>query len=346
MNFPEMAATTSQPYSEQFAVFATTPDEPSAPQSWMASVADAKYHWYDLVAGFPETPDIRDPIGRYQRRMQFELEALAEKRHLFFAVTRPRVRFDTAGTVQWGFFSLKLTLPLLMGTAETKESISIELKVPFAATLKKPTVSLTPNFVTLNWGGLVEAFSIHDILQNHAHTLKVPSKVVYVGQTRDAEARLSKGRLPALQKLHAQSLGELDMLLLVQQVDVQVTCADGDPADAAHNAHPVAVDALQGQRMDVVEAALIRYFEGSAASRLRSQEERALRSTRLQDAHINSNLVNLTIDLQLDQASHYRYLGSEHVAAAKRHLLSCYIADGAAMVAPLPLPLPAKGAKN
>ncbi len=47
--------------------------------------------------------------------MQFELEALAEKRHLFFAVTRPRVRFDIAGAIQWGFFSLKLTLPLLMG---------------------------------------------------------------------------------------------------------------------------------------------------------------------------------------------------------------------------------------
>ncbi|MES2348445.1 MAG: hypothetical protein V4641_12850 [Pseudomonadota bacterium] len=346
MNFPEMAATTSQPYSEQFAVLAATLDEPGAPQSWMASVADAKYHWYDLVAGFPETPDIRDPIGRYQRRMQFELEALAEKRHLFFAVTRPRVRFDVGGAIQWGFFSLKLTLPLLMGLAETKETISIELKVPFAATLKKPAVTLTPNFITLNWGGLVEAFSIHDILQTYAHTLKVPSKVVYVGQTRDAEARLSKGRLPALQKLHAQAAGELDMLLLVQQMDVQVTCADGDPADAPHNAHPVAADALQGERMDVIEAALIRYFEGSAASRVRSQEERTLRAARLQDAQANSSLAQLTIDLQLDQASHYRYLGSEHVAAAKRHLLSCYIADGAAMVAPLPLPVPAKGAKN
>jgi hypothetical protein len=70
------------------------------------------------------------------RRMQFELDAAAEKRHLFFAVTRPRVRFDVTGVVQWGFFSLKLTLPLLVGADARKETISVELKVPFAATMK------------------------------------------------------------------------------------------------------------------------------------------------------------------------------------------------------------------
>ena len=172
MNLPDQPALHPHPPSESIA---PPPggwaSHSAAPQSWMVRVADAKYQWYDLVAGFMDKHDIRDPIGRYLRRTQFELEAVAEKRHLFFAVTRPRVRFDVTGAVQWGFFSLKLTLPLLMGAERDKEHLTIELSVPFAATLKKPAVTLTENFITINWGGFVEALSIHDVLQHYAHQL-------------------------------------------------------------------------------------------------------------------------------------------------------------------------------
>lgn len=337
MTFPELAAPTSQPCSEQ--------SVPGAPQSWTVGVANAKYHWYDLVAGFPQAPDIRDPIGRYQRRMQFELEAASAQRHLFFAVIRPRVRFDIKGAVQWGFFSLKLTLPLLMGADEARESITIELKVPFAATMKKPTVTLTPNFVTLNWGGLIEAFSVHDILQTYAHALKIPSKVIYVGQTRDDEARLGKGRLPALQRLHAQHSEHFDTLLLVQQLEVQVSCADGDPAEAPHNADPVAAEALQEGRMELIEAALVSYFEGPSA-RTRNAEQRTLRAARLTALQVEHNLAQYTIALRYDDAGRYNYLCSEHVTSARQHLLSCFIADGQAVVATMPVPSAAKTAKG
>jgi hypothetical protein len=97
MNFPELAAQNPQLYSDNTT---TLPQRTEAPQSWMVRVTDAKYHWYDLLAGFAQKPDLH-PVGRYMRRMQFELDAAAEKRHLFFAVTRPRVRFDVTGVVQW-----------------------------------------------------------------------------------------------------------------------------------------------------------------------------------------------------------------------------------------------------
>ena len=338
MTFPELAATTSQPHSAPLIALADNlPRQQSAPQSWTVSVADAKYHWYDLIAGYPDTPDIRDPIGRYLRRMQFELDAAAEQHHLYCVITRPRVRFDTKASVQWGFFSLKLTLPLLMGADEVRESLTIELKVPFAATIKKPTVGLTASFVTLNWGGLIETFSVHDVLRQHAHQLKMPSKVLYVGQTRDSEGRLGKGRLPLLQKLHQQHSSHFDTLILVQKMAVEVVCSDGDPAGQPRNAHPAAAAALQRDRMDIVEAALIRYFEG-AAPRHRNHEERCVRRSRLLEAQLASNLVQLTIDVQLEQMQHYRYLCSEHVASASRHLLSCDVADGDMQVSVLPLP--------
>jgi hypothetical protein len=342
MDFPEQAAPNPQPYSDSFA---TLPQRTTAPQSWMVRVADAKYHWYDLIAGFAEKPDIRDPIGRYMRRMQFELEATAEQRHLYFAVTRPRVRFDITGAVQWGFFSLKLTLPLLMGAEAIKESITVELKVPFAATMKKPTVILTENFISLNWGGLVEVFSVHDLLLTYAHTLKLPSKVAYVGQTRDADSRMAKGKLPALHKLRAQFGMDYDTLILVVGVEVEVSCAEGDPALLRHNAHQLAAEALQAERIDAVEAALIRYFEGSNP-RWRPLDERKARSERLTAIQAVNNLAQYTIDLELPETGFYNYLCSEFVSAAKHHMLSCFIADGQAQVASMPLPTLPKGNKS
>ena len=343
MIIPEQAAPYPQPYPEQFADFDVhqLPEHTSAPQSWMVTVANARYHWYDLIAGFPERPDIHDPVGRYQRRMQFELEAVAEKHHLFFAVTRPRVRFDTAVPVHWGFFSLKLTLPLLVGAEQTRDSLTIELDVPFAATLKKPAVTLTPTFVTLNWGGLIEVFSIHDILQTYPNHLAAHSRVIHVGQTRDPDARLSRARLPALQKLHAQLGDECDTLLLVQSLAVHVICAEGDAADLPCNADPRAAEALRAERMDLIEAALIRYFEDGGARGL-THEQRKLGRARLAEVQQANNLVQFTIDLELPEAGNYAKLCSDQVAPAPSHLLSCFIADGEARVAALPVP-PADG---
>ena len=343
MHFPDPVAPHPQPYADSLAAL---PQRTAAPQSWMVRVADAKYHWYDLINGVAEQPDIRDPIGRYLRRMQFELEATAHQRHLFFAITRPRVRFDITGVVQWGFFSLKLSLPLLVGADAARESITVELKVPFAATMKKPTVILTEHFISLNWGGLVEVFSVHELLHTHAATLKLPSQVAYVGQTRDAEGRLGKGRLPALHKVRAQAGMEEDTLILVLGLDVEVHCADGDPAALPHNAHPPTAEMLAAERIDVIEAALIRHFEG-ATPRQRPLDERQARAARLTAVQTANNLVQYTIDLALppEAGGDYSALGSAAAGAASRHLLSCYIVDGQAQVAPMPLPAVSKGGK-
>lgn len=345
MNTLETAAPTPQPDSEHLPVDAGQHIEaPSAPQSWMLTAVDAKYHWYDLVAGFPEKPDLHDPIGRYMRRMQVDLEAAAHNLHLLFAVTRAPVRFDVKGAIQWGFFSLKLTLPLLVGADKVKDNLTIELKVPMAATLKKPSVVLSENFLTLNWGGLVEALSIHDVLNHYGHD-QAPGRVIYVGQTRDDEARLSRGRLPALQKLHSHVSGESDLLLLVLKLEVAVNCADGDPADLPRNSHPEAADALHSQRMDVAEAALIRYFEGDT-TRWHGPEERKLRGERLTAVQAQNNLVQFTIDLALPVPGSYDSLGSDEAPPAARHLLSCFIADGKAMVATMPVPAQTRDNKS
>ncbi len=340
MHLPELAAQSLQP--QLVALDATFPQPPSVPQNWAVTVADAKYHWYDLIAGFPQVPDIRDPIGRYQRRMQFDLEAAAAKRMVYFVVTRPRVRFDTSRNVQWGFFSLKLTLPLLIGVGELRENLTIELKVPFAATMKKPTVTLSENFLTLNWGGLVEALSIHDVLQNYENGMKIPSKVVYVGQTWDPAARLSKGRLPEVQRLHHQHSEHHDTLILIQHMAVEAQSELGDPAQWPGNQSEEAADALAADRMEAVSAALMHYFEGPTPRR--NNEEKSMRNLRLREVQLRHQVEDIEIDVQLPDTGNYRYLVSDHAVSAQRHLLRCAIVEGEAIVTRCALP--AKTAKR
>jgi len=323
-DYPDLIADIPEPYSD---LLANVPALINAPQTWNVTVSDAKFHWYDLVAGFPSIPDIRDPVGRYLRRMQFDLEATAEKRLLYFVVTRPRVRFDAKRATQWGFFSLKLTIPLLVGAQEERQHVTIELEVPFAATLKKPVVTLSEHFVTLNWGGLVEALSIHDVLQNYDNDVKFPSKLLYVGQTKDPAGRLPKARLTAVQKLHQQHSEDSDMLLLIQRMNVTVTSDEGDPADLPENQNPVAVDALTKDRMDLIECALIKYFE-EPSTRTRSAQEMLARRGRIIEVQAAHKVAGFRIDLRLAQAGKYHELQSERVAASRAHIIDCVVLGG------------------
>jgi hypothetical protein len=292
------------------------PPRSSAPQRWEATVAEAKYYWYDLLVNDPQVPDFRDPIGRYQRRMQFALDATMEKRLLFFVVARPRLRFDVKKGTSWGFFSLKLSLPILIGAEERKESITIELDVPFEATFKKPLVQLYDKYVTLNWGSLTETYSVHDLVQKFKTGLAFPSKVQFVGQTRDPAAKLAKGRHMAVNHLLEQNEREFDTFLLIERMNVKV---ETDAAD-------IAEEASTRTHMDVVESSLIRYFEGEKPAR--SVIEVNTRRERLTTLVETYQLSSLIIDLGFKDADSFHDLLSQQVSVSRRHLLDVAFANG------------------
>ncbi|NRR30929.1 hypothetical protein HSX11_12135 [Oxalobacteraceae bacterium] len=327
-DYPELIADVPEPYSE---LLPGLPLHATAPQSWNITVADAKFHWYDLIAGFPIIPDIRDPVGRYMRRMQFDLEAAMEKRLIYLVINRPRVRFDTTRAPSWGFFSLKVIVPILVGNDEKRGSVTIELEVPFAATMKKPTVAVTDKFITFNWGGLVEAMSIHDVMQKFDNDVDFASRVQYVGQTRDPAGRLAKARLASVQKVHQQNSEDYDMLLLIQRMNVEVISDEGDPLSNPANQNPVAVDALQKDRMDAVDCALARFFEGEV-TRHRTDKERATRRERMREVERTNQLERFRIDLRLEGAGKYHNLISDVQPASTAHLLDCQVALGEVIV--------------
>jgi len=293
------------------------PPRSSAPQRWDASVAESRFYWYDLLVNDPQVPDFRDPIGRYQRRMQFALDATMEKRLLYFVITRPRIRFDSKKGTSWGFFGLKLSVPLLVGTENRKESITLELEVPFEATFKKPIVTLHDKYLTLNWGALTECHSIHDLLEKFPNELKFESTVQYVGQTRDPQARLAKGRNQAVNRIVEENERAFDTFLLVKRMDVAVQTTDVDmTAEASARSH-----------VELMEAALIRYFEGDKPAHrgIIDQNNRRDRVAMLVDTY---QLVGMSIDLGFKEADSFHDLKSIVVPVSRRHLLDCTFGPG------------------
>lgn len=290
---------------------AALPPRSSAPQRWDASVAESRFYWYDLLVNDPLVPDFRDPIGRYQRRMQFALDATMEKQLLFFVVARPRIRFDSKKGTSWGFFGLKLNVPLLVGADNRKESITMELEVPFEATFKKPVVTLHDKYITLNWGALTECFSIHDLLQRFPNDLKHESIVQYVGVTRDPQGKLAKGRYPAVNRIVEENENSYDTFLLVKRMDVKVQTSA--PED-------VLGEASARSQVELMQAALIRYFGGEKPAHygLIEQNNRRDHVAQLVETY---QLVGLTIDLGFKEADSFHDLKSLGVPVSRRHLV-------------------------
>lgn len=298
----------------------------SAPRAWEVKATDSKFYWYDLLTDFPPVPDFRDPIGRYLRRMQFALDATMEKRLMYFLVSRPRLRFDAKRPPSWGFFSsLKLTIPILVGAEQKRESISIEIKVPDDATLKKPTVQVFDCLITLNWGSLIETYSVHDLLQQYDTGLEFPSKIHYVGQTRDTAARLAKGRVIAVNRLCDKHREDSDNFLLIQQLSVSVQPVPGLRQSA--EASVLEKDLQLKSQMDALEGILIKYFEADALPHRgeREQMARAARLHKLQRAH---QIQRVMIDMGFEQPDAFQQLFSAHVAVANRHVFECMLGEG------------------
>ncbi len=296
---------------------AALPPRSSAPQRWDASVAESRFYWYDLLVNDPLVPDFRDPIGRYQRRMQFALDATMEKQLLFFVISRPRLRFDIKKGTSWGFFGLKLSVPLLVGSENRKESITLELEVPFEATFKKPLVTLHDKYITLNWGALTECYSAHDLLQKFPNDLKYESTVQFVGMTRDPQARLAKGRYPAVNRIVEENDGSFDTLLLIKRMDVKVQTAVED----------VLGEASTRSHVEMMEAALIRYFEGEKPAHhgIIELNNRRDRVAQLAETY---QLVGLTIDLGFKEADSFHDLKSVNAPVSRRHLVDFTFGPG------------------
>ncbi|MBB3223307.1 hypothetical protein [Pseudoduganella umbonata] len=297
----------------------------SAPQVWTATVAETKFYWYDLLVEGGPLPDFRDPIGRYLRRMQFAIDGTMEKRLLYFLVARPRVRFDLQRSVSWSFFSLKLTIPVLIGADERKSTITIDLDVPFEATYKKPLVQVQDKFLLLNWGALVETLSIHDLIQRYDTGLAFPGTVLYVGQTHDPAGKLAKGQHAPVNRARNAAMLDSDVFLLIQRFDVKVDTTATDLSE----------EASTRTHTDMIEGALIGYFE-SDDSRLRTEIERGNRRDHLADLQFTYFLQKLTVDLGFEGANGFYDLESPQAGLSRRHLFECTFEAGRPVIRRLP----------
>jgi len=99
----------------------------------------------------------------------------------------------------------------------------------------------------------------------------------------------------------------------------------------------VAADMLNKDRIDVIECALIRYFEGPEMHG-RTDKEAVIRKQRVAEVQAVNNLVEFRIDLRLDDAGKYDDLFSKHVGVSRNHIIDCRIGDGEVFVTPVAAP--------
>lgn len=316
--------------------FIAGPELSSAPQTWDVTVINTRFYWYDLLVGTEELPDFRDPVGRYLRRLQFALDATMESRLLFYVVTRPQLRFDDTREPHWGFFSLKLSLTVLVGVEQKPETIVLAMKQPKDATLKKPNIRLTPRYVTFDWGGVIHTHSVHELLQIYDTGLEFPSTIQFLGQTKDPEARLAKGKLASVERIRDQNLSQVDTFLMVQRLNI--LSSTDEPSEMSMDTLATideTVAELLKQRMDVIESVLINYFEGPLPVR-RSVREVTVRRDRLRELQQAHNLQGLRIDLAAEDPDAFDNLLSEHAVLSQRHIFDCQIIDGEPQISRLP----------
>ncbi|HEX5344425.1 MAG TPA: hypothetical protein VFX55_18175, partial [Duganella sp.] len=179
------------------------------------------------------------------------------------------------------------------------------------------------------------ALSIHDLLQQYENNLNYKSEVQYVGQTKDPLGRLARARLVPVQRVHQKFSEDNDMLLLIQRFNVEVLSDDGDPAELEVNQNPVAGDMLLKDRIDAIECALIRYFEGPEMHG-RSDKEADVRKQRLREVQATNHLDSFRIDLRLEGAGKYHDLYSRHAPVSRSHIIDCEINDGEVIVTRVP----------
>ena len=132
-------------------------------------------------------------------------------------------------------------------------------------------------------------------------------------------------------KSFAEGISQIGQALIARSA-----MGDADAAETAYSDNrKKAADMLLKDRIDVIECALIRYFEGPEMHG-RSDKEAEVRRQRVREVAQANNLQGFRIDLRLEDAGAYHDLYSRHASASRNHIIDCKLADGNVIVTRVP----------
>ncbi|MEN3275064.1 MAG: hypothetical protein V7631_854 [Massilia sp.] len=290
-------------------------------KDWLVELQMVQTYWYGLLDDRRTDVPVRQALIEYLARLRREIEESLEKRFIYFIMSHKRVRFDTSRKPRFEFFSRMLKLGILVGRERKRMTVNVDFG--FSRRDAIPHVEISEDFITFSGhDGAKQTMSVHDFLSIAEINLGFPTKVEYVGYTREPEVRPTRGKHEGLtQILHRVSNEDNDILVSFNLFKV-TSYASGSPTMlnfmfANAMTDEVTVD-LEGK---ILEKCFIMYFDSENQS-MNKTKERAELVNNLKRLGRENRIGAVHIRYEPEGTSLLSTLCSSNVAPTSRHVFT------------------------
>lgn len=306
------------------------PGYQNAEKSWHITLERSEFFWFELVVDPPETNDTRQLITHYLKDLRAHVEAVLEKRFIYFYTSRKKVRFDTKRQPKYSLFGFgdKLVLHLII---EGKERRKLTLPAPVIeidGKLIKPRVFVDERFIYFQGPTFSTVASIHDFLRLNKLSLGITSEVQYVGITKDPARRtLSREHRGYADAIYFAPTSENDIFLTVNTFKVMSDATTGGGCIRIIAPNSMTDEIPAGDEGSVIENALIHYFD--AKSQEPDKENSWAKFKNLLGVTLASKKINsISIHMELEEPSEYDALGSRRIEPSTAHSFAWELSEG------------------
>lgn len=297
-----------------------------AEKEWAVELQLHHRYWYDLVVNphqAGEGFDSRKLIVDYLKRLKSEVEAVLEKRFVYFICSRERVRFNLQKKPSYNLFTRVTKLHVLIGKNQEKKVISCRFFDEQRRRYYKPNIEVSEKYITTkNAKGDAYIQSIHDFLDNPNISMSLESRVEYVGYTKNPQSRPTNGSHTGLSDmLHRLVDNGRDSFIYFNLFKI-ITKASNQSlmlnfAMANSMTDEIGVE-LEGK---ILEECFIFYFDAASQNRNKTNELSEFKKN-LQRLSKDRKIERIHIHYQFEEQTEYGVFASSQVLPSSRHVFT------------------------
>lgn len=297
-----------------------------ADKEWNVELSNSTLYWYELLESNFQEFDTPSLIKQDLKRQKEEVAALFDKRFIYFICSRKKVRFNIKRKPRKLFFSKKVRIYLLIGKAEKRSHIDVEFRDSKTREIKIPKIDLYDKFITIyQESGDKESLPIHNFLELIGLDIGFPSKVEYVGYTKNPDTRPTNRSHSGLsQVLYNAKNDDNDILLYFNTFRVYCTARSRSINITVPNTQSKDVSATDEGYL--IEKSFIFYFDSKNQNRNREKESGEL--TNLLSKIKNRNRIkSVEFYYEFERNTEYWELYSSARSAKRAHRFSVKLSN-------------------
>lgn len=298
---------------------ASNPAYAGLTKDWYVTLQQSSCYWYDLIVNPPDLVDTRSSISSHLEELRVKVEQTLEKRFIYFFASRTKVCFDVGRPPRYSLFGKWLSIALLIGRDRRRHTIKIKFG-GLDGRLMTPKVQVSERFISLIHSDTAsQTFSVHDFLQAFDISLGIPTRVHYVGITKDPGDRpLSRKHRGIADTLYNVSNEENDFFVFINLFKVMAKAKN-----APYGLHFVVANSMideipTDEEGRIVESALIAYFD-CTSQHVNREQERSVLNNQLSSLAEKHKIRSVSLHLELESPNEYFIFGSAAAPAALSH---------------------------